>query len=267
MNCPTCATPLKPGARFCGNCGAVLAEGIPTAAPAISTTTRVSAATPRAIPVKAIAIGVIGLGVALAVVLGVVTAVTAPNGQDTAGDVIADGSDDNTGDAGGDGDGDGSGSGDGSAAGTLLPVSASVDPTFYEVAAWADGVWFISPSGNLSCGIRSTDGVVDFWGCAIAEREWIFPSSSPSDFCYQSEVTCGDGIAVRPGGGSTLPVPLQRGGAEFPNEGGLTTQTLPYGTSLTYGTVTCASTVDNVVCVDTSTAHGFVISRNENEIF
>jgi hypothetical protein len=268
MTCETCGAQLKPGTRFCGGCGSAVAErparteaaGASIDAPAAVAVSRSapSWATPRVIAGAAALVIVLGVGIPIAV------AATAGQNGGT-GTVVDDGGEEPV------AEGDpqepdapatSTDPGTNPAVETPLPPSQPVDPADYRVSSWAEGVWFISPSGNLSCGIGD-----DLWGCAIRERDWQFPSSSPGDFCYQSEISCGDGIAVRVGENGDLPAPLQRGGAEFPDEAGLAVSYLQYGQSVTYGTVTCASTFENVVCADTSSGHGFVISRNENRIF
>ncbi|HWM33194.1 MAG TPA: hypothetical protein VNR36_03035 [Pseudolysinimonas sp.] len=150
---------------------------------------------------------------------------------------------------------------------TLLPPAIPADPRDFAVPGWAQGVSFVSPSGNLSCGIRAYDGVLDLWGCAIREHDWRFPSSSPGDYCYASEIDCGNGIVWRGGVGDDAPAPLMRGGAEFADEAGYPVKVLQYGYSVTFMGVTCASTDQHVVCEDPSTGHGLVISRNENLIY
>jgi hypothetical protein len=151
-----------------------------------------------------------------------------------------------------------------------IPPSTAVDAALFFVADWREGVSFVSPSGNLSCGIYSDGGVLDMWGCTARERDWEFPSANPGDPCYEAaqvEMGCGDGIVVTPAYQGDVPHPLSRGGAEFADEGGFATRTLQYGESVTYLTVTCASTSEHVICADLSTGHGLVISRDENTIF
>ena len=150
-----------------------------------------------------------------------------------------------------------------------IPASTAVDPALFFVPQWAGGVSFVSPSGNLSCGIRTFDGAtVDLWGCAIREKYWEFPRSEPGDYCYAfQEIGCGDGIASRPAEDGGVPTPLARGGAEFADEAGFGVRTLQYGESVSYLGITCASTSEHVICADEAPGRGFVISRDENIIF
>ena len=150
-----------------------------------------------------------------------------------------------------------------------IPPSTAMDPSLFFVPDWAGGVSFVSPSGNLSCGILTYNGsTIDLWGCTIREKYWEFPDDSPGDYCYDyQEISCGSGIASRPAEDGGIPTPLARGGAEFADEAGFATRTLQYGEAVTYLGITCASTSEHVICADDATGHGFVISRDENTIF
>jgi hypothetical protein len=204
----------------------------PAAASAASSTTLGGITLPlprRTLAVlAAAAVAVLIVGVVIANAIGSANDVQAGGGTD---ELIDDGSGTGTGT-------DGSGSGETTlfspADIAQLPAAAGVDPSFYEVG---DGVYFITPSGNIRCGITPDD-----WGCDIAEKEWSGPS----------------GIGAQSGGD-----PAPRSGSDYP--AGL--QTLQYTTSVTFGHVTCVSVEPHTVCADLNTGHGFVISRNENEVF
>jgi len=148
--------------------------------------------------------------------------------------------------------------------GPELPASTAVDPALFAMADWP-GVNFVSPSGNLQCGMLTWNDphVVDSWGCAALEHSWVFPSASPDDYCYESEVSCGDGIQARNGG---VPLPMQRGGVEFGSEMG-GARVLAYGESVTLGGITCASTEEGTMCVNAADGHGFLISKSKNQIW
>ncbi len=150
------------------------------------------------------------------------------------------------------------------AVGPAMPASTPVDPALFAMDGW-NGVNFVSPSGNLQCGILwyAKPGVVDSWGCAALEHSWAFPSASPDDFCYDSQVDCGNGIQARDGG---APQPMQRGGVEFGSEMG-GARVLAYGESVTFGGITCASTEVGTQCVNEKDGHGFLISKSKNQIW
>jgi len=152
----------------------------------------------------------------------------------------------------------------------------AVDPAeFYLTdipAAWGgwdyEDVNFVSPSGNLGCAILNHG--VDTWGCKIEVQNWEFPRSSPDDFCYDTQVRCGNGIEAE---GTDLPHPYQHGDPGFPatlamtdNSGGWV-RVLQYGEMVTFNGVTCFSEESGVTCANATSGHGFVISRDENTIF
>lgn len=149
----------------------------------------------------------------------------------------------------------------------------TVDPAAFAVDGW-EGVNFISPSRNLRCGVTRPTGSSKelLWGCNILQYNWEFPSSSPDDYCYDSQIRCGNGIEALGGeaphpwqhGDPGIPAALPLGGPEY---GEYDIATLQYGESVTYAGITCTSEEVHVTCVNADSGHGFVISRDENTIY
>lgn len=156
------------------------------------------------------------------------------------------------------------------------PQFTAVDPTLFFVSGPSDtwGSWdtddvnFVSADGNLGCAILGAEK--DFrWGCKIGTKTWEFSSASPDDFCFDSQVVCGQGIEVE---GSGLPHPWQRSDPGFPATFGMDgftdiIRTLNVGESVTFADVTCFAEEVDVRCENAVSGHGFVISETRNEIF
>ena len=148
-----------------------------------------------------------------------------------------------------------------------------VDPATFAVDG-CEGVSFISPSTNLRCGITKPDGSSSelLWGCRAEEYNWEFSKSQPSDYCYGSEIRCGNGIEAL---GNEMPHPWQHsdpgipaGLANVPGQyGEFDVATLHYGEGISYGGVTCLSEEVHMTCFNATSGHGFVISRDENTIY
>ncbi len=109
---------------------------------------------------------------------------------------------------------------------------------------------FASPSGNIWCAISETGA-----RCDIAEKTWN-PGPQPA--------TCtapvwGPGVAVDGNGPQVVcaDASIVRGG------GG----TLEYGRSVTVGDFVCASSEAGMRCVQSSTEHGFSLSRRAYTFF
>ena len=128
---------------------------------------------------------------------------------------------------------------------------------------------FVSPSRNLGCAILGPEHG-SLWGCAIKEQNWSFERDSPDDYCYDSQVPCGYGIEAT---GEDPTHPRQRSDPGFPaamatsmdDQGSI--RVLQYGEMVTFGNVTCFSEETHVTCKNSVSGHGFVISRDENELF
>lgn len=162
------------------------------------------------------------------------------------------------------------------AAGTAAPdADASPVPTAEPIAVesadyapreFGTGVVFTSPSRNLRCGIITQGAEADgaLWGCAIGEKDWEFPRSVPSDFCFDAQVPCGNGIEAV---GSEQPHPRMRGDVAFESEYSESSLPLPVGTSISYGDVLCTSTEAGIACSNALSGHGFAVSETNNDIW
>ena len=92
------------------------------------------------------------------------------------------------------------------------------------------------------------------------------PVGRPGDPCYQSEINCGDGIEAQLGGpvGVLIAGDLQFPGSDLSD---YPTKVLPYGKSVSFEGITCASESEGVTCIETASGHGFFISKVANDIF
>ncbi|KQW07717.1 hypothetical protein ASC66_01670 [Leifsonia sp. Root4] len=147
---------------------------------------------------------------------------------------------------------------------TAEPIA--VEPADYAPLDFGTGVVFTSPSRNLRCGITTQSAEADsaLWGCAIGEKEWEFPRSDPSDFCFDAQVPCGNGIEAV---GSEQPHPRMRGDVAFESEYSESSLPLPVGTSIRYGNVLCTSTEAGIACSNALSGHGFALSETNNDIW
>lgn len=139
----------------------------------------------------------------------------------------------------------------------------AVDPASFTARELGPGVVFVSPSGNLRCGITTfADGPL--WGCRIDEKDWEFPSDDPADYCYDAQVPCGWGVEAL-GTGETHP--RKRGDIAFESEIRADTPVLEYGTSITLADVTCVSEERGITCNHATSGHGFTLSTSMNELW
>lgn len=111
-----------------------------------------------------------------------------------------------------------------------------------------DLMGFTSPSGNVGCYIDSTAA-----RCDISERDWT-PPARPTD----CEFDYGQGIILSAGEAPTF---VCAGDTAL---GGGTP--LPYGQSISAGTLRCDSAETGITCVDSTTAHGFSIAREHYQL-
>jgi hypothetical protein len=128
------------------------------------------------------------------------------------------------------------------------------------------GVEFDSPSRNIHCGFYdfNNDVVAPYWGCTISEFTYAFPEpQTPGEIECASEVFWGGGFIVDEAG--TVSVRCG-GGVEFGGEY-RDVPTLGYGSTLTFGDMTCDSSEDGMRCYSISTGHGFQLSRSDYEVF
>lgn len=142
-----------------------------------------------------------------------------------------------------------------------LPASTALDPAGFIPADSPFGSWpeFVSPSGNLTCAIPGVSGGQGFRAmCSAAEHSWAY------DPCEPESPICARFTMIDPSGVVTSGM---NGGAVAAFEVGIPVNVLPYGNSISYGGVTCASTEEGMICEDESTRQGFLMSRSRHEWF
>lgn len=139
----------------------------------------------------------------------------------------------------------------------------AVDPALFAAEEFGTGVIFVSPSGDMHCGITSADDG-PLWGCRIDEKDWEFPSDDPSDYCYDAQVPCGWGAEAL-GAGETHP--RMRGDVAFESEIRADTPVLEVGSSITLTDVTCVSEERGITCRHATSGHGFTLSSSINELW
>lgn len=141
----------------------------------------------------------------------------------------------------------------------------AVDPTPYSDAG---SLYFNSPSRNLDCGITlagMNDGSTRVMtGCALRSQEWVAPRDSADDYCYRAEIPCGRGIEVL---GNASPHMRKRSDVAFSSEYSDTTLSLPYGSSVSWTGITCASSEEGIICENIESGHGFRISKSLHEMW
>lgn len=131
-----------------------------------------------------------------------------------------------------------------------IVAAAGAAATLCAAPAGADGfVDFTSPSGNVSCLLD-----IDYVRCDIAERDWA-PPPRPAD----CEFDYGQGIELEPGGRASF---VCAGDTAL---GG--SHVLGYGQSITRGDLRCDSAETGITCLDSTTGHGFALSRQVYQLF
>jgi hypothetical protein len=132
---------------------------------------------------------------------------------------------------------------------TVRPAPAAV-PT---AVAQPDGpASFRSPSGNINCTL-STPGNEIAARCEVVDHTWTAPPPSDCHLDY------GDRFYLTQAGGAVVGCY----GQEF---GPAPQQTLEYGQSRSFGTITCDSEYTGMTCTDDSTGHYFRVSRDSYEL-
>lgn len=110
---------------------------------------------------------------------------------------------------------------------------------------------FRTPSGNINCTLSAPGGEIEA-RCEVADHAWS--ATAPAD-CH---LNWGDRLYVRQGGDAGFGCY----GQDFPTG----QQTLGYGQSRSFGTITCESEPSGMTCTDNSTGHYFRVSRETYEI-
>lgn len=143
-----------------------------------------------------------------------------------------------------------------------LPGGIPVDPALFLVTAMQDERFeFVSPSGNIMCGVATG---LD-WGaaCWLAEHTWSYPPCASGLgegwSCWPKTVLDADGFV------SVIGFEPNEWEVDLATQYGQPVRTLQYGESISVGTVTCVSTADGMFCEDERTHHGFAVSRSTYE--
>jgi hypothetical protein len=132
---------------------------------------------------------------------------------------------------------------------TSAPAAA---PTTVVVQSVANGpTSFRSPSGNINCRLSTPGGDISA-RCEVVEHSWQTP---PPPNCHMNS---GDRFYLTQGGEAGFGCY----GQEFPP----VDETLAYGQSRSFGSITCASEYSGVTCTDSSTGHYFRVSRDSYQL-
>ena len=111
---------------------------------------------------------------------------------------------------------------------------------------------FASPSGNIHCSLSAFGGQTQA-RCEVVDHTWQ-AASAPAD-CH---LNWGSRLYLTQGGDASLGCY----GQEFPP----VNETLGYGQSRSFGTLTCDSDPTGITCTDSSTGHYFRASRESYEL-
>ena len=123
-----------------------------------------------------------------------------------------------------------------------------VSPSDYRSTVGDGGYFFVSPSGNLSCGFIAVDGEQST-GC----QAWVIVSNLPK--CNDPQGTSSPMISFTKGSAATADCSSQ---GIF---GADQAKVLQYGQRITVGGVACTSRQSGVTCVETATGRGFKAAR------
>lgn len=118
------------------------------------------------------------------------------------------------------------------------------------VAAPGSTVSFMTPTGNIRCGMAGQSAV-----CEIKEREYE-PPAKPAD----CDLDHGNVVAVGREGPALF---LCYGDTSF----GIPTPVLAYGRSTTNGVFRCSTSKTGVICEASRGEHGFELSRGSYRLF
>ena len=130
---------------------------------------------------------------------------------------------------------------------------STVPATTVVVAPAANGpATFRSPSGNINCTLSTPGGDITA-RCEVVNHTWVAP---PPPDCH---LDSGDRFYLTQGGSAVVGCY----GQEF---GPAPQQTLGYGQSRSFGTLTCVSEYTGMTCTDSSTGHSFRVSRDDYEL-
>lgn len=140
-----------------------------------------------------------------------------------------------------------------------------------DVRKVTDAAAFATPSGRIVCVIADSvrcDYISD-------DKAWTSPQPKGCDLAWGDSLyltkvagsTChGDTLADTPALDSGY-VGWRRSGDPTVAVNGLTLAALPYGSGILVGTLECDSATTGVTCTNSSTTHGFTMSREAYSIF
>lgn len=161
-------------------------------------------------------------------------------------------------------------SGASSSAAATPTAAPSLGPT--DIRKVAAAAAFATPSGRIVCIIADNSVRCDFIG---TDKVWTSPQPNACDLDWGDSLyltqtagsTChGDTLADTPALDSDF-VGWRRTGDPTVVVNGLTLAALPYGSALLGGMLQCDSATTGVTCKNTSTGHGFTMSREAYSIF
>lgn len=110
---------------------------------------------------------------------------------------------------------------------------------------------FRTPSHNINCIVAVGEGFADA-RCDISARDWE-PPPRPAD----CELDWGTGLFVG----------TAEAGVVCAGDTAANNETVPYGTVIALGPFRCEVRETGVTCMNTTTRHGFVISRRSYRLF
>jgi hypothetical protein len=151
-------------------------------------------------------------------------------------------------------------------------TAADASTATTDVRKVADAAAFATPSGRIACIIADNSVRCDF---ISGDKAWTSPQPKGCDLAWGDSLyltqaagsTChGDTLADTPALDSDY-VSWRRSGDPTVVVNGLTLAALPYGSALLVGTLQCESATTGVTCRNTSTGHGFTMSREAYSIF
>ena len=125
------------------------------------------------------------------------------------------------------------------------------------VAHADDSGAFLSPSGNIVCGMGEGPDYMGAADCEVGEHLWVAPATTRGPEGRPCNFNFG-GLQVYVDHGKAAALGCYEGASSFTFPG---LPTLAYGHSRSFGTITCDSERNGVTCTDSSTGHFFRVSR------
>ena len=125
------------------------------------------------------------------------------------------------------------------------------------VAHADDSGAFLSPSGNIACGMGGGPDDMGAADCEVGEHTWVAPANTRGPEGRPCNFNFG-GLQVYVDHGKAAALGCYEGLSTFTFPG---LPTLAYGQTRSFGTITCDSEPNGVTCTDSSTGHFFRVSR------